>query len=292
MFPSDQRRQLWLLHPQRGQEGPKGTHSFGTPSTHPSYHHLAWPAGFSFAFCTRVPEPAFSPIPRPPSLPGADICAALCLLVSKSSSFSWLPISLPNCKILVQNIKPDNLGSARATPKSISSLGCASLRGPCSSSGRWGHHREAVLSWKMSTICQTSVFVLVVQSGLTLCDPIDYSLQVSSVHGILQARILECGHSLFQGIFATQGLNPGLLHCRQILYAWATREAKLLSGKPQPQPKKAYKTDSLIPATSSGRRGRKQQPMTSFSPLTLGNSLLYMLKANCSCSHTVCLNVF
>ena len=25
-------------------------------------------------------------------------------------------------------------------------------------------------------------------------------------------------HSLLQGIFPTQGLNPGLLHCRQILY--------------------------------------------------------------------------
>jgi len=25
-------------------------------------------------------------------------------------------------------------------------------------------------------------------------------------------------HALFQGIFPTQGLNPGLLHCRQILY--------------------------------------------------------------------------
>jgi len=25
-------------------------------------------------------------------------------------------------------------------------------------------------------------------------------------------------HSLLQGIFPTQGSNPGLLHCRQILY--------------------------------------------------------------------------
>ena len=25
-------------------------------------------------------------------------------------------------------------------------------------------------------------------------------------------------HALLQGIFLTQGLNPGLLHCRQILY--------------------------------------------------------------------------
>ena len=40
----------------------------------------------------------------------------------------------------------------------------------------------------------------------------------SSVHGIRQARILEGCHSLLQGIFPTQGLNPGLLHCRQILY--------------------------------------------------------------------------
>ena len=30
------------------------------------------------------------------------------------------------------------------------------------------------------------------QLCLTLCDPVDYSLPVSSVHGILQARILEC----------------------------------------------------------------------------------------------------
>ena len=32
-------------------------------------------------------------------------------------------------------------------------------------------------------------------------------------------------HFLLQGIFATQGLNPGLLHCRQMLYR-AARDAK------------------------------------------------------------------
>ena len=54
------------------------------------------------------------------------------------------------------------------------------------------------------------------------CDPMNYSLPGSSVHGILQARILEWGcHFLFQGIFPTQGLNPDLLHCRQILYCWS-----------------------------------------------------------------------
>ena len=32
-------------------------------------------------------------------------------------------------------------------------------------------------------------------------------------------------HALFQGIFPTQGSNLHLLHCRHILYCWATREA-------------------------------------------------------------------
>ena len=33
------------------------------------------------------------------------------------------------------------------------------------------------------------------------------------------------GHSLLQGTFPTQGLNPGLLHCRQILYHMSLRES-------------------------------------------------------------------
>ena len=36
------------------------------------------------------------------------------------------------------------------------------------------------------------VCVLVTQSCLIICDPIDCSLLGSSVHGILQARLLEC----------------------------------------------------------------------------------------------------
>ena len=37
--------------------------------------------------------------------------------------------------------------------------------------------------------------------------------------GILQARILEwIASALLQGIFPSQGSNPGLLHCRQSLY--------------------------------------------------------------------------
>ena len=63
------------------------------------------------------------------------------------------------------------------------------------------------------------VCVLVTQSCLSLCDPMDYSLLGSSVHGHFQAKLLEwISHSLLQGVFLTQGSNLGLLHCRRILY--------------------------------------------------------------------------
>ena len=49
----------------------------------------------------------------------------------------------------------------------------------------------------------------VAQSCLTLCNPMDCSLPGSSLHGILQARILEwVAIFLLQGIFLTQGLEP------------------------------------------------------------------------------------
>ena len=51
----------------------------------------------------------------------------------------------------------------------------------------------------------------VTQSCPTLCNPMNCSLPGSSVHGILQARILEWV-ALLQGIFPTQGLSPRLLH--------------------------------------------------------------------------------
>ena len=57
------------------------------------------------------------------------------------------------------------------------------------------------------------------QSCPTLYDPMDCSPPGSSVHGILQARILEwVAISFSRGIFVTQGAKSGLLHCRQILY--------------------------------------------------------------------------
>ena len=68
-----------------------------------------------------------------------------------------------------------------------------------------------------------SKWMNVTQSCPTLCDPMDYT-----VHGILQARILEwVALPLLQGFFPTQGSNPGLPHCRRIF----------LPAEPQGKPK-------------------------------------------------------
>ena len=103
--------------------------------------------------------------------------------------------------------------------------------------------------------------VKVTQSRPTLCNPMDYT-----VHGILQARILEwvfpspgdlsnpgiqprsptlqifyqLSHqgsprildgvgslSLLQQIFLTRESNQDLLHCRQILYQWSYQGSSL-----------------------------------------------------------------
>ena len=61
--------------------------------------------------------------------------------------------------------------------------------------------------------CESEVKVKVAQLCLTFYDPIDYT-----VHGILQARILEWVASILHRIFPTQGSNLDLPHCRQILY--------------------------------------------------------------------------
>ena len=39
-------------------------------------------------------------------------------------------------------------------------------------------------------------------------------------------------HDILQGIFLTQGWNLQLLHCRQILYCGATREARFTPYTP------------------------------------------------------------
>ena len=83
---------------------------------------------------------------------------------------------------------------------------------------------------KKNTMCRVYFFVhliqkkktqkvLVTQSCPTLCDPMGCSPPGSSDHVILQARILEwVAISYSRGSSWPEGLNPGLLYHRQILY--------------------------------------------------------------------------
>ena len=69
-----------------------------------------------------------------------------------------------------------------------------------------------------SGVCFKVSQVLVAQSCLTLCV---HGLQSTSVFCPWDSPGKNPGvgrHLLLQGIFPTQGSNPGLLHCRQILY--------------------------------------------------------------------------
>ena len=76
------------------------------------------------------------------------------------------------------------------------------------------------------------------QSCLTLCNPMDWSLPGSSVHGDSPGRNTGMGcPAFFQGIFPTQGSNLCLLH----LLHWQVGSLPLVPpGKPvdwEPDPK-------------------------------------------------------
>ena len=68
--------------------------------------------------------------------------------------------------------------------------------------------------------------VLIAQSCLTLCDPVDYSLPSSSVHGILQAWILEWVAIPFsRGSFQPRDQTRVSCIAGWFSTIWATREA-------------------------------------------------------------------
>ena len=100
---------------------------------------------------------------------------------------------------------------------------CSSPRRLQFKEGLWllnpqGQARYSDTSWGFNW-CLLIPNVFVTQLCPPLSDPMDCSPPGSSVHGILQARVLEWVAIPFsRGSSPTQGSKPGLLHCRQILY--------------------------------------------------------------------------
>ena len=72
---------------------------------------------------------------------------------------------------------------------------------------------KSVMAEAVRVTLTVAVLCSVAQSCPTLCDPMDGNLPGFSVHGVLQARVLE-----WVAMPASGGSNPGLLHCRWILY--------------------------------------------------------------------------
>ena len=94
-----------------------------------------------------------------------------------------------------------------------------------------------------------AVLCLVAQSNLTLCDPMDCSPLGFSVYGDTPSKNTEVGrHAFLQGIFPTQGLNPGLPHCRRMLYH-ISHQGKVKVSQSCPtlcDPKDCSLIDSLV----------------------------------------------
>ena len=90
------------------------------------------------------------------------------------------------------------------------------------SDGLWftGSQSQTLLKlFSTHTYWHSVQFSSVAQSWPALCDPMDCSLQGSSVSGDSPGKNTGVSyHALFQGILPTQVSNSGLLHCRQILY--------------------------------------------------------------------------
>ena len=101
------------------------------------------------------------------------------------------------------------------------------------------HVRAHTYVWMCMYVCMYThththththtVLCLVAKLCLILCNSMDCSPPGSSVYGDSPGKNTGVGcHARLQGIFPTQGSNPGLLHGRCIFTVWATREAQTL----------------------------------------------------------------
>ena len=100
---------------------------------------------------------------------------------------------------------------------------CTHIAASCCCKAETDQHCKAIMC---------CVLCLVTQSYLTLWDPMDDCLPGSSVHGDSPGKNTGVGcHALLQRIFPTQGSNPGLPHCKKILYHLSQLYSKLKKKK-------------------------------------------------------------
>ena len=98
--------------------------------------------------------------------------------------------------------------------------------------------------------------LLVSQSHLTFCNPVDYSPPGSSCLWDSPGKNTGVGcHSLLQGIFPIQGSKPGLPHCKQSLYYLSHHSIFLLNQTPLWSTVDALVTSGIL----TGKVGQQTQ---------------------------------
>ena len=125
---------------------------------------------------------------------------------SQTACFSFVFCTLPRLLSFWIVISPAGSTSCLSFTEGAAGAECCVLRSPCSQG----------LSLPENAFPQKSRSSFHYIRESAGCSVVTYSLRP---YGLWPARLLcpwDC-HFLFQGICPTQGLNPGLLHCRQIL---------------------------------------------------------------------------
>ena len=100
------------------------------------------------------------------------------------------------------------------------------------------------------------MLVLVAQLCLTLCDPGNCNPPVFCPWNSPGKNTGMGNHPLLQWVFPTQGSNPDLPHCRQILYHLSHRWGMLIMGKARHAwwRRQWHPTPVLLPGKSHGWR--------------------------------------
>ena len=171
----------------------------------------------------------------------------------------------------------------------------------------WGLPRE--LSWRFNEMpsgkglaqcltyggyslqCRCAV-CLVTQSYQTLYDCMDCSPPGSSVHGDSQGKNTGVGcYALFQGIFPTQGSNPGLPHCRQIPYQLSYQRSARISPYVSDSPYSTLYSWWVKTSSECEVKGNGAQRTTIWYALLLAWWLTFPRKnyaAKLRCIHALC----
>ena len=174
----------------------------------PSNHHILCHVIYS---CLQsFPASGSFPVSQFFASGGQSIRASASASVLSVNIQGWFPLGLTDLISLLSK------GLSRAPQfQSISSLALGLLRSPVRRGQEDGQLLLSATMRMKGEVKWKKVKVKVTEVCPILFDPMDCSPPGFCVHGILQARILEW--VIFSRV-SSQGLNPGLPHCRQILY--------------------------------------------------------------------------